>query len=70
MPIHLYVYRHVGLLKIVGDDYQLEKIRLKSVRPFVIADVVLSDIKTLHPRDHKAVQKFLQDKVRSRKKGF
>ncbi|KAG7833207.1 hypothetical protein KL943_004072 [Ogataea angusta] len=35
--------KHVYLLKIKGKDYSLEPIRLKSVRPFAMKDIVLSE---------------------------
>ena len=34
--------KHVGILNIKGTSYQLEKIPLKSVRPFVNDEVILA----------------------------
>lgn len=36
--------KHVGLLKIQGKQFHLEKIRLRSVRPFIIDEVNLDEI--------------------------
>ena len=36
--------KHVGLLKIRGKEFSLKKMRLKTVRPFVVGDIVLADI--------------------------
>lgn len=36
--------KHVGLLKIQGKQFHMEKIRLRSVRPFVIDEVSLDEV--------------------------
>jgi double-strand break repair protein MRE11 len=36
------VEKHVGILEITGKEFSLEKVRLKTVRPFVIDDVVFT----------------------------
>lgn len=41
------VTKHVGILSITGRDFSLEKIRLKTVRPFVMKEIVLADEKEL-----------------------
>lgn len=41
------VPKHVGILSITGRDYSLEKIRLKTVRPFVMKEVILANEKEL-----------------------
>ena len=35
--------KHVAILSVTGRDYQVEPIRLKTVRPFVMKDIVLSE---------------------------
>jgi double-strand break repair protein MRE11 len=57
------VEEHVGLLEITGKEFTLEKIRLKTVRPFIIDDVVLAEVKDLPRDDRTAVNAFLQSKV-------
>ena len=37
------VTKHVGILSITGRDFELEKIRLKTVRPFVMKEIVLAE---------------------------
>jgi hypothetical protein len=59
--------RHVGLLSITGKEFHMEKIRLTTVRPFVMREIVLAE----EPRFQKkgsdttkeAVIKFLQEQV-------
>lgn len=41
------VPKHVGILSITGREYKMEPIRLKTVRPFAIKEVKLSDVKEL-----------------------
>lgn len=41
--------KHVALLKIHGRNFKIEKQRLRNVRPFVIADVVLAEVEELSP---------------------
>ncbi|KAI8903750.1 Metallo-dependent phosphatase-like protein, partial [Gorgonomyces haynaldii] len=43
------VDKHVGILKIGQDDFQYEKIKLKTVRPFLMREVILSKT-DLHPQ--------------------
>ncbi|TPX34366.1 hypothetical protein SmJEL517_g03004 [Synchytrium microbalum] len=35
--------KHVGILHVRGKDFEIEPIRLKSVRPFVMEEIVLAD---------------------------
>jgi double-strand break repair protein MRE11 len=37
------VPKHVGILKITGKTFEMEKIRLKTVRPFVMKTITLAD---------------------------
>ena len=58
--------KHVGLLKIQGRAFNMEKIRLRTVRPFVFDDVVLTDIEEIEgmPLDTKLkVNKYLKRRV-------
>ena len=41
------VPKHVAILNVVGKEFTSESIRLKSVRPFVMKEVVLQDIKEM-----------------------
>lgn len=41
------VSKHVGLLTINRKEFNIEPIRLKTVRPFVMKDIVLSDDKNM-----------------------
>ncbi|KAF8437437.1 Metallo-dependent phosphatase-like protein [Terfezia claveryi] len=41
------VPKHVGILSITGRQYKMDPIRLKTVRPFVIREIKLSDVKEL-----------------------
>jgi double-strand break repair protein MRE11 len=59
------VEKHVGILEITGKEFSLEKVRLKTVRPFVIDDVVLAEQRDLARDDKTAVNAFLQQKVSS-----
>jgi double-strand break repair protein MRE11 len=51
------VPKHVAILSITGKDFELEPIRLKSVRPFKYRDIVLADdkymCKVAHDRDNR-----------------
>ncbi|MCJ1473291.1 meiotic recombination [Lambiella insularis] len=40
------VPKHVAILSVTGRDFKVETIRLKTVRPFVIREIVLSEDKT------------------------
>ncbi|KAI8622463.1 Metallo-dependent phosphatase-like protein [Chytriomyces sp. MP71] len=56
--------KHVGILEIHPDkQFKLEKVALKSVRPFVMDDIVLADCAGLRRADDKSVDAVLADKV-------
>lgn len=55
--------KHVAILSIHERDFHLSKIRLKSVRPFVMDDIVLKDVPGLSPADKSAVSEFVENKV-------
>lgn len=58
--------KHVGLLKIQGKQFQMEKLRLRSVRPFVIDDVNLEEVTEIEEialEDKIQVNKYLKKRV-------
>jgi double-strand break repair protein MRE11 len=55
--------KHVGILTIEGKSFDVEKIRLKTVRPFIMQDIVLREIPNLDVGNVKEVEKFLKIKV-------
>ena len=55
--------RHVAILTIHEQTFHLEKIRLTTVRPFVMADITLKDQVELDPNDTKAISRLLSTKV-------
>jgi len=60
-------FRHVGLLSIAGKEFHMENIRLKTVRPFVMRDVVLSEVprfaKKASDKGKEAVIAYLREQV-------
>jgi double-strand break repair protein MRE11 len=61
------VYRHVALLQIQGKGFQLTPIPLRTVRPFVLDEVILSEAaedEGFELTDQLAISKFLKKKVR------
>ncbi|TPX73606.1 hypothetical protein CcCBS67573_g05115 [Chytriomyces confervae] len=57
--------KHVGILEIHPDkQFKLEKVALKTVRPFVMDDIVLADCNLLRRSDEKNVDEVLADKAR------
>ena len=62
------VPKHVAILSITGKEFTCESIRLKSVRPFVMREIVLSDdknMKTIAKKSDNRTQitRYLQDIV-------
>jgi double-strand break repair protein MRE11 len=58
--------RHVALLQIQGKEFQLTPLPLRTVRPFIIEDIVLSEVADeagLDLNDQMAINKFLKGKV-------
>lgn len=50
--------RHIGLLRVKGRKMNLQKIPLKTVRQFIIQDVVLADYEDLFtPNTHRVTKK-------------
>ncbi|KGG50167.1 midasin, partial [Mitosporidium daphniae] len=52
-----------GLLSITGKSFELEKIKLKNIRPFVMKEISLSSISNLPLMDIKKINKTLVDQV-------
>lgn len=73
VPRILFVYkplngstRHVALLKIEGKEFQMEPLPLRTVRPFVIEQVVLNEVadeEGLNISDQMEISKYLKAKV-------
>ncbi|KAF9970070.1 Double-strand break repair protein mre11a [Actinomortierella ambigua] len=55
--------KHVAILKIWKDKFDLQKIRLNSVRPFVMDDVILSE-NNLPKKDQKRINQFIANKIK------
>ena len=55
--------KHVGILRITNRNYTLTKVRLKTVRPFIMDEIVLKDCDGLRPNDLKAIERVLTTKV-------
>jgi double-strand break repair protein MRE11 len=63
------VPKHVGLLKIQGRKFDMKKLRLRTVRPFVMDDIVLSDVAEIEGvslENKVQVNKYLKTRVRKR----
>ena len=37
------VDKHIGILRVHGENFQLQKVKLKTTRPFFIDEVILED---------------------------
>ena len=61
-----YLCRHVGILKISGKRFCIDKIPLKTVRPFYTKDVILSET-GIEETDDEAVQEYLTQQVSERR---
>ncbi|KAI9470551.1 MAG: Metallo-dependent phosphatase-like protein [Benjaminiella poitrasii] len=58
--------KHVGLLRINKNrEYRLDKIRLRTVRPFQFTSVSLGRVESLRPSDHESTQSYLEGVVES-----
>jgi double-strand break repair protein MRE11 len=57
--------KHVAILKICKGKFNIQKIRLQSVRPFIMSDLNLSDHQ-LDPRDQQKVNSFISKKVKKK----
>ncbi|RKP13567.1 Metallo-dependent phosphatase-like protein, partial [Piptocephalis cylindrospora] len=55
--------KHVALLEIKGRSFRLKKLPLRTVRPFVMDNVCLSEQKGLRPTHPASVEAFLKTKV-------
>ena len=64
--VHYFPCRHVALVEIQGKEFQLKPIPLRTVRPFVLEDLVLSEASEeegFDINDQIAVSKFLKSRV-------
>ena len=63
----------MGILSITGKEFKMEKIRLRTVRPFVMKEIVLSEepqfSKKASDKSKEAVTKFLRDQVPPKRPG-
>ncbi|KAI8094765.1 Metallo-dependent phosphatase-like protein [Thamnidium elegans] len=57
--------KHVGILTIEGGNYDLEKIRLKTIRPLQFTTVILSRIESIEPSDKNSIRVYLEGVVES-----
>ncbi|CAG8475965.1 4186_t:CDS:10 [Ambispora gerdemannii] len=55
--------KHVGILTIKGTNYELNKVRLRSIRPFIVDEIDLTSIDDLSRDKTKEIQDLLADKV-------
>ncbi|KAG0196681.1 Double-strand break repair protein mre11a [Mortierella sp. GBA30] len=55
--------KHVAILKICKGKFNVQKIRLKSVRPFIMGDLTLAE-HNLDPTDQQKVNSFISRRVR------
>ncbi|KAH6561363.1 hypothetical protein BASA62_009872 [Batrachochytrium salamandrivorans] len=55
--------KHVGILSVQGTVFAVEKVRLKTVRPFIMDEVILSKVPGLYAKDQGTVNEFLHQKV-------
>ena len=58
----IFVPRHVGILEIRENEFKITKVKLKTVRPFYMEDVVLKDT-NIDPTQEDVMMAFLVDKV-------
>ncbi|KIM41390.1 hypothetical protein M413DRAFT_411062 [Hebeloma cylindrosporum] len=57
------IEKHVALLQIQGKEFQLTPLPLRTVRPFVLEEVVLADEEGIDLNDQMEITKFLKGKV-------
>ena len=53
----------MGILRVVGKNFRMDKFLLKTVRPFHTKDVILNET-DLDPTDDAALQEYLVEQVR------
>ena len=62
----------MAILSITGKEFKMEKIRLRTVRPFVMKEIVLSEepqfSKKASDKSKEAVMKFLREQVPSKQR--
>lgn len=57
------VPKHVAILQINKLEFSMEKVRLKTVRPFQMSEVILSNVEGLSPSDGKKCHQHLVEEV-------
>lgn len=62
------VPKHIAILDVVGKEFTCETVRLKSVRPFVMKEIVLQDVKemreiALHNNNRTKITRYLMEIV-------
>lgn len=57
--------KHVAILKICGTKFNLQKVRLNSVRPFIMSDITLADSQ-VDPSDEQKVNSYIAKEVNGR----
>ncbi|KAI9183278.1 meiotic recombination [Blastocladiella emersonii ATCC 22665] len=55
--------KHVAVLRLYKTNFELESIRLRTVRPFVFSELVLSEQPSLRANDMKAAQKLITARI-------
>jgi len=58
--------RHVALIQVHGKEYSLKPLPLRTARPFVLEEVVLSEIaeeEGFEPEDQMEITKYLRSRV-------
>jgi len=55
--------KHVGILRIRGQEFSMKKVRLETVRPFIMDDLVLSEVPELNKNKPETVLDFLAQRV-------
>lgn len=56
----------MGILRVVGKNFRMDKFLLKTVRPFHTKDVILNET-DLDPTDDAALQEYMVEQVREAK---
>lgn len=65
-PANVPPLRHVGLIHVHGKEYSLKPLPLRTVRPFVLEEVVLSEVaeeEGFELEDQMEITKYLRSRV-------
>jgi len=63
--VHIMLSRHVAILSVKGTDFRVEKIPLKTVRPYIFSTIDLTD-SSIQPELEDEVMSYVSDQVSSR----